>query len=333
MAISKPEKQITVNGVTVVKFEHLYPYFVIRNDGSNAIFASTSNAECTEGADGVISIPTGTTVNLMNYGYIDGNHTLYINGTGVAMVTGVFSEMSFKTGGGGNGEAKITPQSLGYRGTPILFYDGVYNWGNYHKNNGTFWIDLITNEIAVRYNASNVDIGTNHYIKKASLETETPNSIRLPRYLTDNKFCFEIFLEITNKTTDEQDILNLYNNQGFKIFTQNNRISAGIYDNQSNAYLYTTPYNYKINTKYGITVMYNGSEFSFYVNGVYLSSVQLPLSNYKKSTTLPSIGGLAAGGLKFANGAYKIYRISYYTDILNTDDILNNNGIDNIRFK
>lgn len=83
-----PKKQITVNDVTVVKFEHLYPYFVIRNDGTNTIFASTSNAECTEGADGVISIPTGTTVNLMNYGYIDGNRTLYINGTGVAMVTG-----------------------------------------------------------------------------------------------------------------------------------------------------------------------------------------------------------------------------------------------------
>ena len=79
----------------------------------------------------------------MNYGYIDGNRTLYINGTGVAMVTGSFSDMSFKTGGGGNGEAKITPQGLGYRGTPILFYDGIYNWGNYHKNNGTFWVDII----------------------------------------------------------------------------------------------------------------------------------------------------------------------------------------------
>lgn len=332
MTISKPEKQITVNGVTVVKFEHLYPYFVIRNGGSNTIFASTSNAECTEGADGVISIPTGTTVNLMNYGYIDGNRTLYINGTGVAMVTGSFSDMSFKTGGGGNGEAKITPQVLGYRGTPILFYDGVYNWGNYHKNNGMFWVDIVTNEIATRYNASGVTIGANHYIKQATTETETPNSIRLPRYLTDNSFCFEIFLEITNKTTDEQNILNLYN-QGFKIFTQNNRISAGIYDNQSNAYLYTEPYNYKINTKYGITILYNGSEFSFYVNGVYLSSVQLPLSNYKKTTTLPSIGGKAAGEKLYANGAYKIYRIAYYTDILTDNDILNNNGIDNIRFK
>lgn len=332
MSISRPEKQITVNGVTVVKFEHLYPYFVIRNDGSNTIFASTSNAECTEGADGVISIPKGVSVNLMNYGYIDGNRTLYINGTGVAMVTGSFSDMSFKTGGGGNGEAKITPQDLGYRGTPILFYDGIYNWGNYHKNNGTFWVDMITNEIAVRYNASNVDIGTNHYIKKATPETETQNAIRLPRYLTDNKFCFEIFLEITNKTTDEQDILNLYTNQGFKIFTQNNRISAGIYDNQSNSYLYTTPYNYKINTKYGIAIVYNGSEFSFYVNGVYLSFVQLPLSNYKKSTVLPSIGALAAGGKLYANGAYKIYRVAYYNDILTGNDILNNNGIDNKRF-
>lgn len=104
MAISRPEKQITIDGVTTVKFEHLYPYFVIRNDGSNTIFASTSNAECAEGADGVISIPTGATVNLMNYEYIDGNRTLYINGTGVAMVTGAFSEMSFKTGGGGNGD-------------------------------------------------------------------------------------------------------------------------------------------------------------------------------------------------------------------------------------
>ena len=31
--------------------------------------------------------------------------------------------------------------------------------------------------------------------------------------------------------------------------------------------------------------------------------------------------------------AYKIYRIAYYTDILTDNDILNNNGIDNIRFK
>ena len=28
MVISKPEKQITVNGVTVVKFDHLYPYIM-----------------------------------------------------------------------------------------------------------------------------------------------------------------------------------------------------------------------------------------------------------------------------------------------------------------
>lgn len=332
MSISRPEKQITVNGVTVVKFEHLYPYFVIRNDGTNTIFASTSNAECTEGADGVISIPTGTTVNLMNYGYIDGNRTLYINGTGVAMVTGVFSEMSFKTGGGGNSEAKITPQGLGYRGTPILFYDGIYNWGNYHKNNGIYWIDIITNEIAARYNISNVDIGTNYYIKKPTTDTEISNAIRLPRYLTDNNFCFEIFLEITNETTDEEDILNLYKKQGFKIFTQNNQIIAGIYDTQNNDYLYTTPYNYQINTKYGITITYNGNEFSFYVNGIYISSVQLLLSNYKKSTTLPSIGALSSFGQTFANGAYKIYRIAYYNDILTGNDILNNNGIDNKRF-
>ncbi len=39
------------------------------------------------------------------------------------------------------------------------------------------------------------------------------------------------------------------------------------------------------------------------------------------------------GGKLYANGAYKIYRIAYYTDILTDNDILNNNGIDNIRFK
>lgn len=262
MAISKPEKQITVNAVTVVKFEHLYPYFVIRNDGSNTIFASTSNAECTEGADGVISIPTGTTVNLMNYGYIDGNRTLYINGTGVAMVTGTFSEMSFKTGGGGNGEAKITPQGLGYRGTPILFYDGIYNWGNYHKNNGAFWVDMISNEIMRRYNTDETNlIGENYYIKS----TGSQSALRIPNLFNDDKFTLEIYFEITNETTAEQVIINNFDHSGFGIFTQNQRISVGIFDINANAYKYLTPVQYEINTKYNITIVYNSEDLKLYV--------------------------------------------------------------------
>lgn len=329
MVISKPEKQITVNGVTVVKFDHLYPYFVIRNDGINTIFASTSNAECTEGADGVISIPTGTTFNLMNYDYINGNRTLYINGTGVAMVTGVFSERSFKTGGGGNDEAKITPQGLGYHGTPILFYDGIYNWGNYHKNNGAFWVDMITNEIMRRYNTDDINlIGENYYIKSADSQT----SLRMPILFNDDKFTLEIYFEITNETTAEQDIINNFDRAGFGIFTQNQRINVGIFDSISNAYKYITPVEYEINTKYNITLVYNSDDLKLYVNGIFISNVAIPLGNYKKSNVYPFIGCVGGGGTYYAGGAYKLYRVAYHDNILSGKDILNNNGIDNNRF-
>lgn len=329
MTISKPEKQITVDGVTTVKFEHLYPYFVIRNDGSNTIFASTSNAECAEGTDGVISIPTATTVNLMNYGYIDGNRTLYINGTGVAMVTGAFSEMSFKTGGGGNGEEKITPQKLGYRGTPILFYDAIYNWGNYHKNNGTFWIDMISNEIMRRYNTDETNlIGENYYIKSAGSQS----ALRIPVLFSHDKFTVEIYFEIKNETTAEQDIINNFDRAGFGIFTQNQRIGVGIFDSTTNTYKYLTPVSYEINTKCNVTIVYNSEDLKLFVNGIFISSVDIPLGNYKKSSVYPYIGCVGGGGSYYADGAYKIYRVAYYNHILGGNDIINNNGIDINRF-
>lgn len=113
MMITTQETTVAVSGLTTVEFDRRYPFYGIRNDSSSAIQVSTVNAECVEGADGVVTVAKDSSFIIANCGDKFNGTMLYLNGNGTVTVVGQYSDSNrFKVAGkGGDLEAKITQEA------------------------------------------------------------------------------------------------------------------------------------------------------------------------------------------------------------------------------
>lgn len=332
--IMASEATVALSGaVAAVNFAAAYSYFAVRNDGDGVVYASTSNALCTAGADGVLSIPAGGSVVIsaaIGRAVADGS-VLYLNGSGSVSVVGQYDRINpFKANEKGGETSAITPEKLGYISGAKLFFDGIYNYSQNHTENGAYWIDMINNAVMRRYavDTGNTLINTNHYVKA----TGSNSALRIPNTFDSDNFTVEMFLEITAIDTSENDIVDNFNRAGFGIYTMDGKIYANIFSSATNSYLDITVNSYALNTKYHLAVTYNGETFILYVNGVMSGSVALSLLDYKKSTVIPYIGCVGGGGSYYAGGSYKIYRFAHYVRALSAAEIAQNCNADIYRF-
>ena len=332
MSISTREATVTLDGVTTVTFDRRYPYFAVRNDSSAPVYISTVNADCTAGADGVVAVPKDGSVVIANCGDIFGDGVLHLSGSGAVTIMGQYDGGNrFKVAQKGGGEiTEVTPESLGYAVGAKMFFDGIYNFGQKHTDNGAYWIDIVSNAVMRRYLADTgkLLLSDNHYVK----ETGVDSALRIPINFNSDHFTTELFFEITSDNTSENDIINNFDRAGFGLFTENNAIHFGIFNNSSNAYQYINGGSYEQNTKYHIVATYNGENVILYINGTMVGSGILALADYKKSTKIPYMGCVGGGGSYYSAGAYKFYRVAYYERALSQIEIINNYNSDIARF-
>lgn len=321
--------EITLDGTEcAVKFDAKYNGFDIRNKSGKDITVSLKSGAA-KGDDGVITIGDGET---FNYMHMMGLDTVYITGSGaVAVAAKNEAAANFKVVRRGGGKiTEVTPESLGYAVGAKMFFDGIYNFGQKHTDNGAYWIDIVSNAVMRRYLADTgkLLLSDNHYVK----ETGVDSALRIPVYFNSDHFTTELFFEITSGNTSENDIINNFDHAGFGLFTENNAIQFGIFNNSSNAYQYINGGSYEQNTKYHIVATYNGENVIFYINGTIVGSEILALADYKKSTKIPYIGCVGGGGSYYSAGAYKFYRVAYYERALSQIEIINNYNSDIARF-
>lgn len=321
--------EITLDGTEcAVKFDAKYNGFDIRNKSGKDITVSLKSGAA-KGDDGVITIGDGET---FNYMHMMGLDTVYITGSGaVAVAAKNEAAANFKAVRRGGGKiTEVTPGSLGYAVGAKMFFDGIYNFGQKHTDNGAYWIDIVSNAVMRRYLADTgkLLLSDNHYVK----ETGVDSALRIPVYFNSDHFTTELFFEITSGNTSENDIINNFDHAGFGLFTENNAIQFGIFNNSSNAYQYINGGGYEQNTKYHIVATYNGENVIFYINGTIVGSEILALADYKKSTKIPYIGCIGGGGSYYSAGAYKFYRVAYYERALSQIEIINNYNSDIARF-
>lgn len=321
--------EITLDGTEcAVKFDAKYNGFDIRNKSGKDITVSLKSGAA-KGDDGVITIGDGET---FNYMHMMGLDTVYITGSGaVAVAAKNEAAANFKAVRRGGGKiTEVTPGSLGYTVGAKMFFDGIYNFGQKHTDNGAYWIDIVSNAVMRRYLADTgkLLLSDNHYVK----ETGVDSALRIPVYFNSDHFTTELFFEITSGNTSENDIINNFDHAGFGLFTENNAIRFGIFNNSSNAYQYINGGSYEQNTKYHIVATYNGENVIFYINGTIVGSEILALADYKKSTKIPYIGCVGGGGSYYSAGAYKFYRVAYYERALSQIEIINNYNSDIARF-
>ena len=321
--------EITLDGTEcAVKFDAKYNGFDIRNKSGNDITVSLKSGAA-KGDDGVITIGDGET---FNYMHMMGLDTVYITGSGaVAVAAKNEAAANFKAVRRGGGEiTEVTPEALGYAAGAKLFFDGIYNFGQKHTDNGAYWIDIVINAVMRRYLADTgkLLLSDNHYVK----ETGVDSALRIPVYFNSDHFTTELFFEITSGNTSENDIINNFDRAGFGLFTENNAIQFGIFNNSSNAYQYINGGSYEQNTKYHIVATYNGENVILYINSTMVGSEILALADYKKSTKIPYMGCVGGGGSYYSAGAYKFYRVAYYERALSQIEIINNYNSDIARF-
>lgn len=320
--------EITLDGTEcAVKFDAKYNGFDIRNKSGKDITVSLKSGAA-KGDDGVITIGDGET---FNYMHMMGLDTVYITGSGaVAVAAKNEAAANFKAVWKGGETKEITPESLGYAVGAKMFFDGIYNFGQKHTDNGAYWIDIVSNAVMRRYLADTgkLLLSDNHYVK----ETGVDSALRIPVYFNSDHFTTELFFEITDGNTSENDIINNFDHAGFGLFTESNTIQFGIFNNSSNAYQYINGGSYEQNTKYHIVATYNGENVIFYINGTIVGSEILALADYKKSTKIPYIGCIGGGGSYYSAGAYKFYRVAYYERALSQIEIINNYNSDIARF-
>lgn len=111
--ITTQETTVAVSGLTTVEFDRRYPFYGIRNDSSSAIQVSTVNADCVEGADGVVTVAKDSSFVIANCGDKFNGTMLYLNGNGTVTVVGQYSDSNrFKVAQkGGDLETKITQEA------------------------------------------------------------------------------------------------------------------------------------------------------------------------------------------------------------------------------
>lgn len=277
--------EITLDGTEcAVKFDAKYNGFDIRNKSGKDITVSLKSGAA-KGDDGVITIGDGET---FNYMHMMGLDTVYITGSGaVAVAAKNEAAANFKAVQKGGGKiTEVTPESLGYAVGAKMFFDGIYNFGQKHTDNGAYWIDIVSNAVMRRYLADTgkLLLSDNHYVK----ETGVDSALRIPVYFNSDHFTTELFFEITSGNTSENDIINNFDHAGFGLFTENNAIQFGIFNNSSNAYQYINGGSYEQNTKYHIVATYNGENVIFYINGTIVGSEILALADYKNQPKSPT---------------------------------------------
>jgi hypothetical protein len=315
--ITTQETTVAVSGLTVVEFDRRYPFYGIRNDSSSAIQVSTVNAECVEGADGVVTVAKDSSFVIANCG----GTMLYLNGNGTVTVVGQYSDSNrFKVAQKGGGETvDITPTSLGYAPGAKMLYDGIYNFPPKHATNGNTWVDMVNSQTMSRYTDGSGSglIASNHYIKQTGIAT----AMKIPDLIDYDHFTVELFVEITGGTTGENDIISCFDKAGFGIYTENGQMNASIRSEASASYLNIAT-AFSQNTPYGLGITYDGQAFKFYVNGALVGTKTL--SDYKKSTKNTYLGCLGAGDTNYAVGAYNFYRLAAYSRALTVAEIAQN---------
>lgn len=319
--ITTQETTVAVSGLTTVEFDRRYPFYGIRNDSSSAIQVSTVNAECVEGADGVVTVAKDSSFVIANCGDKFNGTMLYLNGNGTVTVVGQYSDSNrFKVAQKGGGETvDITPTSLGYTPGAKMFYDGIYNFPPKHATNGNTWVDMVNSQTMSRYTdgSGNGLIASNHYIKQTGIAT----AMKIPDLIDYDLFTVELFVEITGGTTGENDMVSCYDKAGFGIYTENGQMIASIRSESSASYLNIAT-AFSQNTPYGLAITYDGQAFNFYVNGALVGTKTL--SDYKKSTKNTYLGCLGAGDTNYAVGAYNFYRLAAYSRALTVAEIAQN---------
>lgn len=319
--ITTQETTVTVSGLTTVEFDRRYPFYGIRNDSSSAIQVSTVNAECVEGADGVVTVAKDSSFVIANCGDKFNGTMLYLNGNGTVTVVGQYSDSNrFKVAQKGGGETvDITPTSLGYTPGAKMFYDGIYNFPPKHATNGNTWVDMVNSQTMGRYTdtAGSGLIASNHYIKQTGIAT----AMKIPDLIDYDRFTVELFVEITGGTTGENDMISCYDKAGFGIYTENGQMIASIRSESLANYLNIAT-AFSQNTSYGLAITYDGQAFNFYVNGALVGTKTL--SDYKKSTKNTYLGCLGAGDTNYAVGAYNFYRLAAYSRALTAAEIAQN---------
>ena len=321
MSIGTREATVTLSGVTTVTFDRRYPYFAVRNDSSAPVYISTVNADCTAGADGVVTVAKDSSFVIANCGDKFNGTVLYLNGNGTVTVVGQYSDSNrFKVAQKGGGETvDINPTSLGYASGAKMFYDGVYNFPPKHATNGNTWVDMVKSQTMSRYTdgSGNGLIASNHYIKQTGIAT----AMKIPDMIDYDRFTIELFVEITGGTTGENDMISCYDKAGFGIYTENGQMIASIRSESLASYLNIAT-AFTQNTPYGLAITYDGQAFNFYVNGALVGT--RTLSDYKKSTKNTYLGCLGADDTNYAVGAYNFYRLTAYSRALTAAEIAQN---------
>lgn len=225
----------------------------------------------------------------------------------------------------GGGATRETTSSLGYVASDIVYhFDGDKNVAGYpHDSNMTTkWCDLKGNG---GYRASG-NIGANYYQTNGTRDT----IIKLPSiYDIQSQITLEITFEIDSYTTGENDFCSNFNSSGIGIYKNNNstKIQAdirlgGIY----NAIIGTE--NIVLNKKYCAQAAYDGSAYSFYINGA--KQGEMSLSGYiQQSSDAFGIGG--AGRVAYQSNI-KCYALRVYSRGLTEAELAQNWAADAERF-
>lgn len=325
--IKSKEATINVSGLTAATFDRRYPFCAIRNDSSNPVYVSTANDKCISGMDGVVAVAAGGSFVIENGIADTKTTTVFFRGNGSVTVIGQYdSNNRFKIQLKGGETKEITPESLGYVSGAKLFFDGYYNYVSKHADNGVAWVDMVGCNVMNRNSANSYAdlIGTDHYIKQSG----AASALHIPDKLEYDNFTAELFAEITGGNTDENDILANFQSSGFGILTEKGKIKACMYAQSS--YHYTEGFTYSQNTKYLMTITYNGQTLSQYVNGELVETLDIPLENYKKPVVDTYLGSSGSGG--DAYGTYNFYRFAIYDKALTVAEVMANYNADVLRF-
>lgn len=124
--ITTQETTVAVSGLTTVEFDRRYPFYGIRNDSSAPVYISTVNADCTAGADGVVTVAKDSSFVIANCG----GTMLYLNGNGTVTVVGQYSDSNrFKVAQKGGETVDINPTSISENHNNIFRGDDLFAKG------------------------------------------------------------------------------------------------------------------------------------------------------------------------------------------------------------
>lgn len=218
------------------------------------------------------------------------------------------------------GGQAITPESLGYVSDAVMFFDGEYNWGNRHGNNGLVWLNMCYDEIMIRESGT---IGEKYCVKKSN----STNIFKTVSSVGYDSFTAEIVCDITAiNTTTENNLFSNFSDSGFGIYITNNKMNASMYD--TNSYKGVSFGDVVMNQVQTISMTYDGNTMKAFLNGALIG--EKSIASYIKSSTVFGIGGSGTG--KYFNYEMNIYRFSMYNRALTDGEIAQNYNADVTRF-